>query len=241
MNRLRFIEIDPVDRETGEVKDADQVFLEAYHAASKNGGNGSIQKVASADRWNDLETPPSWYARKLIDKYDQAWFEWEPETIWMQIQSDFKYPVNELAKNKINAAKAVLMMDGFWREWQIFEKVVQAFNDHIPNFLSVEVPSPAEMAWAVTEAKYLNPGNVFSDEIIGYVQTGCRDVGLVYYPEDLLFAQPRPLGTLAADVKSGWEMIKGQLELEIIENELGVNLVRLQAVEVYVKEREDAR
>ncbi len=229
-----------------EDRTAEEIFIEAFRSnASRNvGWSGSLHKAAAElpqNSWNELSTVPAWYAARIIGKYDQAWFDWEPETLWITIQKDFKTILGELARNKINAVKTILMNDSFWEEWEIFEKIVGTFNDHVPNFLLVEVPSPAQMAWAVREANYLNPGNSFSDEVSSYVRAVCKEAGLVYFPEDLQFAQSKPLGKLGADVKSAWEMIRDNLKLDIVENELGVNLVRLQAIAIYVQGKTDAR
>lgn len=249
MRRIRGIIIDPVDQTSGEMKSADDCFLEAFEKASgKNGSsNGSILKlaepktVAKRNRWCEDLCPSSWYAALLIRKYDKDWFEWEPETLWQTIEKDFKQTPSVLTKNKINAIKTILLTDAFWKEWNIFEKVVLAFNDHIPNFYSVEVPSPGEISWAVREANFVRPGVPWSDEVVVYVQRVCKDAGLVYYPDNLQFSQPKPVSQMASDVKSAWEMIKDQKNIKITENRLGINLVRLQAIQIYLDERSKGR
>lgn len=242
----RLLEISPTDKD-GQLKDADEVFLEAYNRVSSNGGtNGSFRKTAarlptSTNRWNNRETPPSWYAVQLINKYDQAWLEWEPETIWITVEKDFRTPISELTKNKIGAVKTILLTDSFWREWHVLEKITQAFNGHIPELHMMEVPSVGELAWAIAEANYVQPGNEFSEETIQYIRGLCTSEGYVLYPEQLKFAQARPLGTLAQDVEGAWEMIRNLKKVDIIENALGVNLVRLQAVQKHVEEWKDER
>jgi hypothetical protein len=83
--------------------------------------------------------------------------------------------------------------------------------------------------------------NGTSDEVAAYTLASCKESGLVLLPEELEFAQPIPLGSLAADVKAGWQMIKELKEVKIIENEIGVNLVRLQAIRAYVEEMASGR
>lgn len=227
--------VEPIDA-SGRVKTADECFLEAFHSP---GTNGSISKLAEAQQPDSWEAgrSPGWYSQTLIGKYDRLWFEWEPETLWSTVERDFNTSVAEVTRNKINAAKLIYLTDSFWKEWNVFEKVTQAFNDHVPDFFSVEPPSPAEVAWAVYEANRMRPNITFSEEVSAYVQAICKDAGLVLFPEELGFAQPEPLGTLAADVRAGWQMIKELKEIEIVENEIGVNLVRLQAIRAYVEEK----
>jgi hypothetical protein len=227
--------IEPLDT-TGRIKSADECFIEAFHSP---GANGSVRKLAAVQKPDSWEAgrPPGWYSQTLIKKYDRLWFEWEPETLWSTIEKDFNTAVSELTRNKINAAKLIYLTDAFWKEWHVFEKVVQAFTDHIPDFFSVEPPSPAEVAWGVYEVNRMRPNITFSEEVASYVQGICKEAGLVLFPEELEFAQPKPLGTLAADVRAGWQMIKELKEIEIVENEIGVNLVRLQAIRAYVEEQ----
>ena len=207
--------------------------------------NGSIQKLAAEEPkkkgpWQENKAP-SWYIQRLVEKYDRQWFEWEPETLWATIEKDFRTKPSELVRNKINAAKLIYLTDAFWKDWNVFEKVVQAFSDHVPDFFTIEPPSPGEMAWAVAEARYMRPNIPFEGEVAAYALGACKEAGLVLFPEELEFAQQKPLGSLAKDVKAAWDMIKDLQEIEIQESEIGVNLVRLQAIEAYIEERADDR
>ncbi len=220
----------------------DECFIEAFRPSRMN---GSIQKLAEEEpkesgSWQGNKAP-SWYVKRLVEKYDRQWFEWEPETLWATIKKDFGTDLSELVRNKVNAAKLIYLTDSFWKDWNVFEKVVQAFSDHIPDFFTIEPPSPGEMAWAVGEASYMRPSVPFSEEVAAYTMAACKDAGLVLFPEELGFAQQQPLGSLAKDVKAAWNMIKDLEEIEIQESEIGVNLVRLQAIQVYVEERSDDR
>ncbi len=226
----------------GRIKTPEECFVEAFHGSDTN---GSITKLAAPARmksnsWESSKAP-SWYIQKLVKKYDRHWFEWEPETLWQTIEKDYRVSVSELARNKINAAKLIYLTDTFWKDWTVFEKVVQAFNEHIPDFFSVEPPSCAEVAWGVTEVNLMRPNIEFSDEVAAYVLAICKDAGLVLFPEELDFAQSKPFGVLAIDVRSAWQMIKELKEIDIVENEIGVNLVRLQAIRAYVEEKSNER
>lgn len=221
----------------GRVKSPEECFMEAFQPSRVN---GSIQKLAAEEPkprgpWLDGKAP-SWYIQRLVEKYDRQWFEWEPETLWRTIEEDFQSALSEQVRNKINAAKLIYLTDAFWRDWNVFEKVVQAFSGHIPDFFTIEPPSPGELAWAVSEAGYMRPNIPFEGEVAAYTLGTCQEAGLVLFPEELGFAQPRPLGSLAQDVKAAWNMIKDLQEIEVQESEIGVNLVRLQSIQSYVEE-----
>ncbi len=228
--------------EDGRIKTPEECFVEAFRPSRVN---GSIQKLAAEEPkrggpWQESKAP-SWYIQRLVEKYDRQWFEWEPETLWATIEKDFGTNLSELARNKINAAKLIYLTDAFWKDWNIFEKVAQAFSGHIPDFFTIEPPSPGEMAWAVGEASYMRPSIPFSEEVAAYAMAACKDAGLVLFPEELGFAQQQPLGSLAKDVRAAWNMIKDLEEIEVQESEIGVNLIRLQAIQVYVEEMADDR
>lgn len=233
---------DEVLDKDGRLMTPDECFMEALRPYRVN---ESIQKLAAEEpklRGPWLEgKAPSWYIQRLVEKYDRQWFEWEPETLWRTIEEDFQSALSEQVRNKINAAKLVYLTDAFWKDWNVFEKVVQAFSDHIPDFFTIEPPSPGEMAWAVGEASYMRPSIAFSEEVAAYTMAACKDAGLVLFPEELRFAQQQPLGSLGADVKAAWNMIKDLQEIEVQESEIGVNLVRLQAIQSYVEEMADDR
>ena len=207
------------------------MFLDVMRADK----TASDQGKPAATKWVDDETPASWYAAQLIQKYDRDWLEWEPETLWQTIMLDFKTELDDLAKDKVNAAKTILLTDTYWNDWTTFENVTLAFSDITPNFFQVQVPSPAQMAWGVSEASLMRPGVPFDEEVAIYVRIACQEEGYVLFPDELQFAQPDPPGRLAADIRSAWDIVKTHATVDIVENELGVNLARLQAVQEYVK------
>jgi hypothetical protein len=232
------VEISPVDKD-GRVKSAEECFLEVFEESAEP------EKVAAEDavvpKWMDADAPSSWYAAQLIKKYDREWLEWEPETLWQTILQDFRYDLEDEQKDRINSAKNLFLTDSFWNDWVTFEKTVLSFNGTIPDFFQVQVPSVGQMAWAVQEAEMMRPGMPFSEEVGVYAGLVCKESGYVLFPDQLQFAQERPLGREAADIKSAWEIVKSAGDVKIIENELGVNLVRLQAVQAYVDERAQYR
>ncbi len=232
------VEISPVDTD-GRVKTAEECFLEVFETDDKT------EKVAaestSASKWMDEDTPASWYAAQLIKKYDREWLEWEPETLWQTILLDFKFDMGDHQNDKINAAKNLFLTDSFWTDWVTFEKTALSFNGTSPDFFQVQVPSPGQMAWAASEAEMMRPGTPYSEEVAKYVELACKEDGYILFPDELEFAQESPLSREASDIKSAWEIVKAAGDVKIIENELGVNLGRLQAVKAYVDERAQHR
>lgn len=196
-------------------------------------------KIASPSYSGDIRfTDPRIAASKLgsilIDRYGEEWLSWDPETIWQTITQDFSTAIHPVNKEKINAAKTLLMTDDFWIEWQAFEKVVKAFNNFIPSFHMMEGASPAEMAWAVEQAKIIRVFP-YSQEVIAYIRANADNLGWVWLPEELRFAQPNPITDLEKQVALAWNEVSQNLNFKVEEDEVGIQLARLNAVRHYLR------
>lgn len=137
--------------------------------------------------------------KAVLDKHlGPEWISWEPETCWVELDRVFKVRPTENVANKINAMKAFLMTDAFYTNAPAFENIVLAINDLFVDPQTLQVCSPEEMVYAM---KVLAPletkKRVFGKEIESYVQVACKQVGLLSYPQELKFAEPKYEGALA--------------------------------------------
>jgi hypothetical protein len=137
--------------------------------------------LSKAQRASDL-------AKAMLDKLGAEWITYEPETLWAEVRRITKSTPNDTLKGKIQAVKTLLATDAFWRDYLAFEKVVMAFNDHIPSFDYHQNPSPAMIALAVSEAAKIKEG-VYSDDVLRYIAAAAFQEGLVALPEPLDIAQ----------------------------------------------------
>jgi len=134
------------------------------------------------------------YATTLLvlfaDRYGMEGLDWHPETIRLQLQSDFGVQIPKHTLDKLMAAIAIVTTDAFYKDLTRFIELsnILAGDDFDPTVF--EPADSAEMAWAVAEATLLFPpeDETFSDEIKGYVGSVLRDEGYVRPPKILSFA-----------------------------------------------------
>lgn len=127
----------------------------------------------------------------LLKAFNQDWFRWQPETIWDEIQEEFKSQVSELTKQKIRALQACHVSPLPWTAWQVFEKVAHAFNGTLPNFTIVQMLDLEELYGAVDMMSFIHKEK-FSDEVKLYM------AGTILH-EDIFFVPP-PLDFLQMEV-----------------------------------------
>ena len=102
-----------------------------------------------------LRTPAA-ISETFENKYGKDWLEFLPETIRQLLKEDFKI-TDEVLINKILATQVALTNGDLEHEWDMFEKVVMAFNDTIPTFQVMEVPNMSELNWGYTAIKNIRP------------------------------------------------------------------------------------
>ena len=187
----------------------------------------------------DPETSPIHLANQMNAKYGREWLGWEPETLWETIRKDYLTYPNDEAKNKLMVVKVLLANEGFWTEWEIFEKVCVTLNDRVPAFHTMEDLSVAELALAVTLASKLKK-RAFGPEVQAYVASEAQEDGYVLLPEVLGFAQEKlnylMQGTFGEQILDELKAIN-PLALDVTDPEdpVHVQAGHLQAVAVYLK------
>lgn len=125
----------------------------------------------------------------LLSKYGPEWLAWEPETLWHEIEQDFRVTPSVYARNKINALKTTHVVDTPWTEWEVFNQVALALTDVIPDFRVLQKPSPAQVISAVEVMGKIRP-LPFSEEVGRYVAACFLSESIYYLPPPVAFAQP---------------------------------------------------
>lgn len=140
---------------------------------------------------------PQAYVAVLDQHLESGWLYWEPATVWSEIERIFKVkPIPEVC-NKINAIKVFKTTPLFYTDAPAFENVVLAINDLSVDPAVLQVASPEEMVYAIKVLKPIEDRKQeFSHEVIVYIQVACRQIGLLAYPPELKFAQPKYEGAL---------------------------------------------
>jgi hypothetical protein len=127
----------------------------------------------------------------LLEKFGPQWFDWEADTLRTEIFATFNTSsISEHNWQKIQAIRTVMMTYGPWKEWQIFEKVIQSLNNNVPRF---DIAQPCTVAQLLVGVDILNSlrREKFEDEIAGYVAACALEDGVFYLPPPLDFAQEK--------------------------------------------------
>jgi hypothetical protein len=124
----------------------------------------------------------------LLDRFGPPWLAWEPETIWHEVEQEFHVTPSVYARNKINAVKTLHLVKSPWTEWEVFTVVVQALTDNIPDFRTLQKPTPTQIIPAVNIIADINTGT-YSEEVGRYIAACFLDEGVFYLPQPVEFAQ----------------------------------------------------
>lgn len=130
---------------------------------------------------NDLHVVTYLVALRQI--YGTDYLEFEPETF--QLEMDTSPVVTERIMSGI-----LLETNGaFWNDITAFEKVSLAMNKRSVSFAEYQDISPAEIAWAVTEAGLITRPIPFSSDVNLYISKKYYDEGYIDMPAPLHLAQ----------------------------------------------------
>lgn len=176
---------------------------------------------------------------------------WEPETIYLEIHNKTGLDPDALTRDKIQACITLLSTPYFFTDAAVFENTVTAFNHYVSDPRILHEASPAQMAWAVTEAEFfLSIHDMvlpsFDYEPAGYAAVVLFRDGYIVAPRQLQFAQELLDKHLNPDAKKlqkvirdGWEKLSGTpLSAATFDTTpVGIALARLASVELYVQER----
>lgn len=106
----------------------------------------------------------------LIKKYGDEWLRWEPETFQSRLPHDFKASgISALALAKIQACRTLHLVDTYWKQWEVFLPVTQAFNGSLPDFTHMQVPTVTQCAISVDIVNHIRKDVMWSSEINAYL------------------------------------------------------------------------
>ena len=170
---------------------------------------------------------------------------WEPESVWLELD-DLGINIPRINRDKFLAAGSLAQTPAFFWDGIVFEKTTMSFNNILSDPEILQEASPAELSWAVFEAKKLRELDMdFDYEPKGYAAVCMHRVGLQVAPEELTFAQEALEKTnqagkeIIGEVKAKWESLdKSDLAtISLSESPVDVQIAQLVAVELYMQGR----
>jgi len=187
---------------------------------------------------------PEAYSRILKARFGKEWVDWEAETLWKEIRSEFGAEVSDEVREKLNALKTHLTTTLFWDSFDVFEKTILAYNDRHVEPGIIQVCVPQEIAYGMTVAAGVRHQKKFDIEVLMYIRACCDSDGLVVFPQAFHFAQPEYKDEhLAALAKNVWAVWKPELLGKLVvppskeDDPEFIQLAKIHDIEVYVAEK----
>lgn len=143
------------------------------------------------------------YCLKLLGA---EYYLWEPETIWTELLRESGAPnISEVNKNKIQAVRTVHHTDAVFQRWEVFEKIIAAFNNLVPRFDVMQRPTLGQLVAGVDIIQQLRGGS-FEDEVSRYVAASLLTEGVQYAPEPIEFSNEHlaSMSPVHATVATAW-------------------------------------
>jgi hypothetical protein len=148
----------------------------------------SLEPIARFFAWHDMH--PIAATMVLMERFGKQWLIWEPETLKSEIITVFRATsIAEANWNKIQAVRTLMTSISAWYQWEVFEKVIQALNNNVPDFSIMQRCTVPQLMAGVDMMNQINRED-FGSEIDKYVAACAVDQGVTYLPEPLDFAQP---------------------------------------------------
>ena len=181
------VEVDPtIVVETTQEDDTRQPTVHSELAKA------NILTVTESNLFRNLESHPLLLDLVLLQKYGPEWLGWELEALVARILGDFSTPsVAEVNLEKIQACKALHLVDDFWLRWEVFLHCCAAFNGSFADFHRMQIPEVAECMVAVDIANRIRDDMPWSGEVKTYL-------GVVHRYQSILCPQ-EPLEFVTVD------------------------------------------
>lgn len=180
---------------------------------------------------------------------------WEPETLWITMDKD-GFDLSEEARDAVQAAISVIRNPSFFFDNLVFQRTTQAFNNELYDPESLQECNAAHMAWAVYEASLLRGMDPetqdvpeIDEDVQQYMAVCLQRGGFVCPPDQLSMVASNLLHLLAKgaeaqakEVKKSWAHLDKEAlqDRNFPEDPLGVQLAKLSACYLYVKERAES-
>ena len=155
-----------------------------------------LKRSETARWWADKETFGTVLLALLIDEYSTESLEWDPETIRLQVKSDYGVEIPRVNMDKIMAMITVITTNLFDTSVEAFTQIANALNGSTADFNNWDPPTAEEAAWAISEVTMSNPpkskdkfADQFSPDIKRYLGVICEMEGLTSPPDVLRIAE----------------------------------------------------
>jgi len=127
----------------------------------------------------------------LVDKYGVEAFEWDPDSIRLELYDVYSAEVPQANLDKINAALLAITTNQFYVSLEAFMSICNALFGYGVGFHAYDPAEIDEMCWGITEIMLLAPSDdkdpkqMFSNEIRYYIGQRAEEEGFSRLPKPL--------------------------------------------------------
>ncbi len=125
----------------------------------------------------------------LLKVFNLEWFPWLGDTLFQEIEAEFKTSIADINRVKILAIQNLHGTDIFWDHWEIFEKVINTFGNTIPLLHHMQPPDVSLLISGLDIANQIRKEE-FSEEVARYTAACFLFDNVHYAPPPCEFAQP---------------------------------------------------
>ncbi len=153
-----------------------------------SGAFASPKPVTSRNLFSHPDTHPVVLDLALLKVFQLDWFPWLADTLFWEIEREFKMPIAEVNRLKIMAAKTLHVVDSYWDHWEVFEKVTSGLNGITPQLEVMQPPDLPSLFAGVDIANDIVKRD-FGDEVKRYCAAVFLHENVTYAPPPLDFCQ----------------------------------------------------
>lgn len=148
-------------------------------------------KLRFREAWGGDATFATTLLNMLVDTYGTEAFEWDAETLKMEIEEDFDVVMPRANMDRLMTAIAIQTTDDFFNSLPDFVNFCNILDGDLYEPTQWDPADPMEMAWGITEAMLIYPPDVedpFSEEILEYMGAMLKEFGIITPPDVLRIA-----------------------------------------------------
>lgn len=180
-------------------------------AAKPDAAKPKLSSVSVANLFRSPDTHPLILDLALLRKYKAEWLSWELETLVSRITADFGTPtVSDVNIEKVQACKALHLVDDFWLKWEVFLPCCAAFNGMFADFRNMQVPDVAECMVAVDVANRIRDDMQWSQEVKTFLSVVHRHQGIMcpQPPLDFVKVDTEGFPVDCASITERWPLVR---------------------------------
>ena len=115
--------------------------------------------------YSKIDAHPVALVAELDDSYHARWRDWDAATLWRELEA--RGPIPTASKQKIQAAKTILLSPLPYTDWFTFEKIVLGLHGIIPQFDVLQAPPVRYMLGGAQMMQQIK-SDTFSEDVLKY-------------------------------------------------------------------------